>query len=205
MFGTFSVVLLTQSTKGLVWQPLFERAIKEKTAQTCVLQENPAHFSRWTCFARATRPLRLHVHVLKTECVCRKSLFSRLNMWIFKNDNSRHSCAYTAGLFLRETPSCSSCIRRHAPRCMRRLQCHWRRLHVICRLWHSPINTRYSARSVYQKDIPKGREVFGFQLMLPSLHQRCHFPCLAMQRGLGQLCRDHVWEEVNLPRRLGDT
>lgn len=41
-------------------------------------------FSPWTCFASVTCLLWLPVHVLGTAVVCRKSLFSWLNMWIFK-------------------------------------------------------------------------------------------------------------------------
>lgn len=64
--------------------------------------------------------------------------------------DSRQVCSWGS------PPSCSSCIQHHAPRSTRRLQRHWRGLHVICRIWLFPINTEHSARSMYKKDDPRG-------------------------------------------------
>ena len=139
----------------------------------------------------------VHGCVFCTVSLCGESPFCWLNMWIFKNDNSQHSCTSSAGLFLRDPPSCSSCIQHHAPCCRRRLQRHWRGLHVICRIWYFPINTEHSARSMYQKDGPRGlRNVWlSISSALPCLARpfASVWLCRLWRSGLGWLCCDHLW------------
>lgn len=84
---------------------------------------------------------------------------------------------------------------------MRRLQHHWRGLHVICRIWFYPINTEHSARSTYKKEEPRGLWSVWLSISFPLPSLSPAFASIWLwrlcQSGLGYLCCDHLRRKAN--------